>query len=396
MRTPNPKLLLVALHDDWQGIARLPRELSRAGFAVGALCLPSAFLTQTRYVDQFYLLKNRHPPDGLWLRALVQTVRDWQPRLLIPGDDPTVLFFHQVLRGAAGGESEAVPEEVLRILRSSLPDARGLDATINKSAMQEAAARLGLRTPAQRVTHELADALSFFAEHGQQPVVLKQPLGWAGHTVEVCRDEQQLRASFSLLRRLSPVRLPFVEENPAALPERRRRGTARAPANLIIQRFVAGRAAVYAGVAWKGGLLAGYSLLKKPAPPPANGPSSVLRVSEHAEMAATAAAFVAAVKFTGFVEFDFIVEARTGAACLLECNARPSPMSSLGGLTGVDLSRALFAKVCGERKRPTPLKAGRLVALFPQEWHRDPDNPLLRGAHHDVPWDDPALLRALV
>ncbi len=396
MRKPNRRLLVVALHDDWQGIARLPRELSRAGFAVGALCLPSAFLAQTRYVDQFYLLKNRHPPDRLWLRALVQSVQDWQPQLLIPGDDPAVLFFHQVLRGATGGEPDDVPDLVLRILRSSLPDARRLDATINKCAMQETAARLGLRTPPQRVTGECSEALSFFAEHGGQPVVLKQPLGWAGHTVEVCRDEEQLRTSFNLLRRLPFVRLPFVEENPETLPRRRRRGTARATANLIIQRFVAGRAAVFAAVAWKGELLAGYSLLKKPAPAPARGPSSVVRVREHPEMAATAAAFIAAVKFTGFVEFDFIVEARTGAACLLECNARPSPMSSLGSLTGVDLSRALFAKVRERRRQPTSLKTGTLIALFPQEWHRDPLSPLWRGAHHDVPWDDPGLLRALV
>jgi hypothetical protein len=38
--------------------------------------------------------------------------------------------------------------------------------------------------------------------------------------------------------------------------------------------------------------------------------------------------------------------------------------------------------------------AGDVVALFPQEWMRDPASPYLTNAFHDVPWDDPALIRA--
>jgi hypothetical protein len=34
------------------------------------------------------------------------------------------------------------------------------------------------------------------------------------------------------------------------------------------------------------------------------------------------------------------------------------------------------------------------VAFFPSEWRRDPESPYLVDGYHDVPWDDPALLRA--
>jgi hypothetical protein len=34
------------------------------------------------------------------------------------------------------------------------------------------------------------------------------------------------------------------------------------------------------------------------------------------------------------------------------------------------------------------------VAIFPREWQRDPASPWLQLAHHDVPWDDPAVLLA--
>ena len=36
------------------------------------------------------------------------------------------------------------------------------------------------------------------------------------------------------------------------------------------------------------------------------------------------------------------------------------------------------------------------IALFPQEWQRDPASPLIRSAYHDVPWDAPALVRAYI
>jgi hypothetical protein len=36
------------------------------------------------------------------------------------------------------------------------------------------------------------------------------------------------------------------------------------------------------------------------------------------------------------------------------------------------------------------------IALFPQEWNRDPASSLIRSAYHDVPWDSPTLVRACI
>ena len=36
------------------------------------------------------------------------------------------------------------------------------------------------------------------------------------------------------------------------------------------------------------------------------------------------------------------------------------------------------------------------IALFPQEWLRDPASTFLTSAYHDVPWEEPELLRACV
>jgi hypothetical protein len=36
------------------------------------------------------------------------------------------------------------------------------------------------------------------------------------------------------------------------------------------------------------------------------------------------------------------------------------------------------------------------VALFPQEWVRNPSSPHFADSLHDVPWDDPDLVEAYV
>ncbi|MEI9886226.1 MAG: hypothetical protein WDN08_06930 [Rhizomicrobium sp.] len=47
------------------------------------------------------------------------------------------------------------------------------------------------------------------------------------------------------------------------------------------------------------------------------------------------------------------------------------------------------------RLRPAAT-ANPVIALFPQEWRRNPQSPWLSQAFLDVPWDDPGVLRALL
>ena len=45
---------------------------------------------------------------------------------------------------------------------------------------------------------------------------------------------------------------------------------------------------------------------------------------------------------------------------------------------------------------PVPIEDPRPVALFPNEWCRDPASAYFTTAYHDVPWQDPGLLERLV
>src|SRR5262249_2378748 len=59
-----------------------------------------------------------------------------------------------------------------------------------------------------------------------------------------------------------------------------------------------------------------------------------------------------------------------------------------------DLPAALLAAVRGQ---PIPAREkvteNATIALFPQEWSRDPQSPMLNTASHDIPWEEPDLVR---
>src|SRR5437867_3616206 len=114
----SPRILIVATRRDWVGIARLPRELQHSGFQVAVLCLPKAYLWYSGYVDWFYLLKRLRPSHRAWRSALVQVVEDWRPTLVIPGDDPTVLFLHQIVKPPRRRALGPVPAGVRHVLRA--------------------------------------------------------------------------------------------------------------------------------------------------------------------------------------------------------------------------------------------------------------------------------------
>ncbi len=79
-------------------------------------------------------------------------------------------------------------------------------------------------------------------------------------------------------------------------------------------------------------------------------------------------------------------------------NSRATQIPHLALGPGHDLPAAAFAAVTGLPVRPRPAVTNEdTIALFPQEWNRDPASPLIRsGAYHDVPWESPPLVRAFI
>jgi hypothetical protein len=103
------------------------------------------------------------------------------------------------------------------------------------------------------------------------------------------------------------------------------------------------------------------------------------------------------LKLSGIHGFDFMLEAQTGKAYLIEINPRATQIGHLTLGPGRDLPAALKAVLTGDaiEYAPKPTESD-VVVLFPQEWMRDPASPLIRTEYHDVPWEEPALLQACI
>jgi len=55
-----------------------------------------------------------------------------------------------------------------------------------------------------------------------------------------------------------------------------------------------------------------------------------------------------------------------------------------------------LAQSLGQTVAPVSPLPSRVVAVFPDEWHRNPSSTYLNTAWHNVPWDQPDIIRAIV
>ncbi|HVJ21146.1 MAG TPA: hypothetical protein VM686_37300 [Polyangiaceae bacterium] len=348
--------------EDWFGPPRLARTLRQAGFHVTGLSY-RGFLLASADVDAAVYLPDEQSDDEL-LGTLKKQLLELRPSMVVPGDDLSVEVL-QVL---------AADAELAAVLCDSLGDPRHHPTLRSRKALATLARDAGVRQPVHASVHSLEQALAFTKEHGL-PAVFKAEESCAGFGVSICKDEAAVRTTFAQLE----------SREPRTLKE-----------GLLAQGFVEGKTAMRAIIAWRGELLAGISAIKVETHPRSTGPSAVVEVIDHAEMADTSTKLVKALGFSGFASFDFQLDS-AGAAHLIELNARPTPICHLGHHFDSDLGQALKRALSGEPAAPgAPRGVPRKVALFPQEWIRRQDSPHFADALLDVPWDEAQLLGGLV
>jgi len=119
----------------------------------------------------------------------------------------------------------------------------------------------------------------------------------------------------------------------------------------------------------------------------------VLRRIVHREMTEAAEKMARRLKLSGLHGFDYMLNAQRNAF-LIEINPRITQVGHLNMGPGQGLPRALVSIPFGREIQPVPpVTNSDTVALFPKEWLRDPDSPYLQNGYHDVPWDQPELVR---
>jgi len=162
------------------------------------------------------------------------------------------------------------------------------------------------------------------------------------------------------------------------------------------QAFVAGREATSTVACWEGTVLASlhFEVLKKA---DQSGHATVVHSIANPEMSSTVEVMVRRLNLSGLHGFDFLLESGTGNAYLIEINPRATQVGHLMLGPGRDLPAALYAALTGKAVQEAQrLTDNDTIALFPQEWIRDPMSEFLRSGYHDVPWEQPELVHACV
>jgi len=245
--------------------------------------------------------------------------------------------------------------------------------------------------------HEVAgeDDLRAWADTYGFPCVLKADGTDSGGGVAVVHSLTEAQAALRSLRlRSRPARaLKRLVVNRDAFPLLPSL-TAR-PADVTAQGYVNGHPANIAVACWQGEVLASLAVdvLQTQG---RTGAATVVRVVDSAPMLDAARALVRRLGSSGLVGFDFMIEESSATPFLIEMNPRATQLCHLPLGAGRDLLSALAGCVAGRRMGPIPGRVSdEVVAIYPQAWHVDPTNPLLRTAYHDVPWEQPDLVREL-
>jgi hypothetical protein len=324
---------------------------------------------------------------------LVRSIAASKPDLVLPGDDLAARHLHELYRQQelASGPAAALGSLIVR----SLGSPENFPVVHSRSAFMELAREEGVRIPETGAVATEEDVRNWVERIGL-PVVLKADGTSGGEGVRVVRTAPEAQRAFGKLQ--APPLLARALKR--ALVDRdqtliwptllRHRPT------ISAQAFVAGHEATSTIVCWKGSVLASlhFEVLRKGH---AAGHATVVRLIENAEISTAVEKIVRRMGLSGFCGFDFMLEANTGTAYLIEINPRATQVGHLTLGVGRDLPAALYGAVTGQVSRVTaPVTENPTIALFPHEWARDPQSEFLRTGYHDVPWDTPELLRACI
>jgi len=380
--------VLIAATFRWFPTARLGMALANAGFAVAAVCPPRHPICSIRTVSKLQVYRGLNA-----LASFSEAIAKVNPHIVIPCDDLAVQHLHQLygrerLRGARG-------EAVCALLERSLGASASFSILGARAPFMKLAEEEGIRVPATAIVAN-DDELRARISEWDLPIVLKSDGTSGGDGVRIARSLDEAQQAFRTLQAppllARAVKRALLDQDtrwvwPSLL---RRRSTVNA------QAFVAGSEATSTVACWQGTVLASlhFEVLSKQ---DASGPSTVVRLIEHPEMSAAAERMVRRLNLSGMYGFDFMLEAQSSKAYLIEINPRATQVGHLTLGPGRDLPAALYAALTGRPiQESSPVTDKDTITLFPHEWLRNPESPFLRSSYHDVPWEEPEFVRLCV
>ena len=378
--------ILVAATSHWFPTARLAMALANAGCIVEAVCPSRHPLSKTSVVRRTYTYRGLAP-----LMSLANAITESNPDLIIPGDDLSTRHLHHLYRRELGRGGKRTP--ICTLIERSFGSPESFPIVYERAAFMRLAEEEGVRVPKSGGVANF-DELHQWTTRMGFPVVLKADGTSGGVGVKVVRTQEEAERALRSLQ--APPLLARAAKR--AVVDRDRTliwaSLLRHRSVVSAQTLVDGHEATSTVACWKGVVLAGlhFEVINKRS---SSGPATVMRWIDNSEMTIAVEKMVRRLNLSGVHGFDFMVETHTGHAYLIEINPRTTQVGHLTLGSGRDLPAALCAAITGSAAQPAPkVTASDTIALFPQEWMRDPSSPFLQSSYHDVPWEEPELLRA--
>jgi hypothetical protein len=377
-------LVLLITAQRWLSTARIGMAFAEAGWTVEAVCPYRHIFGFTKAVRRLHHFDFLAIPQSI--RRAISKAR---PDLVIPCDD--LVAGH--LRHLCDSDSSSNGSDELRaLLARSLGDSSCYADLDSRSRIATLAKDQGVAVPETVVVRSDAD-LEACLVRNDLPVVLKVDGSSGGSGVRIVRNLEEARSAFATLSIpvgfLTAVKRAVVDRNGTYVMPALKRN--RPVVNL--QRYVAGEEVTCTAACWQGEVLA-CTALRVLNTSGRFGGSTVVQVIDDPNVLHAVQTMSRRLRISGLYGFDFILERESGQPFLLEINPRATPTTHLRTSAG-SLAFALRFALTGEGAKPVSLyKTGDIIALFPQEWHRDQESDFLRTAYHDTPWNEPEFVRA--
>jgi hypothetical protein len=375
-----PARILIASVTDWPFPARLAGAFTGLGAKVEAVCLRRSPLHRSGLAIRLHPFCAFKP-----LPALGAAIARAAPDLVIPCDDLMAELLWRL--------AEARPQFKPLIARSC-GNLEAFPVLAARNDFLREAAKAGAPSAATIALESEADLSRAIAAFGL-PLVLKADASWGGDGVVIAQDAAAAKAA---LARFSPaprwkLAARALKRGEPHLLVRARFAVPPAPG---AQRFVAGHPATSSIACWRGRLLAAnhFDVRVSSGGAGGTGPATVLGLSRDPAMQDSARRIAARFGLSGLYGLDYMRGA-DGSIALLEINPRATPTAHLALGPDHDLIAALLTAAGHPVPDRPALTRQDTIALFPQEWRRDPQSPHLAAAYHDLPEADPALAAAL-
>ena len=382
-----PKILL-ATTARWFSPARLAIALANSGCEIEAICPPGNVLEKISVTRCAYHYRALVPLNSFY-RAIAAS----RPDLIIPCDDLATLHLHEIHYREQSRDSQGA--RIAPLVERSLGAPTSFSLVYKRTALMEMARKQGVLAPATEVVHSIGDVRQAIAHLGY-PLVLKTDASSGGYGVRIVQSPHEAEIALARLEASPPLArvlkcafaardynlvFPFLQRKKCVVNA---------------QRFIDGSDATSAVACWKGRVLASvhFRVIHKQY---CRGPSSVLTLTKHPDMTFAEETLVSRLNLSGLHGFDYILDEKSGRAYLIEINPRATQVCHLAMGTGQNLAEAIYAAVTANNIRETSkITEKDTVVLFPQELERDATSGYLSTAYHDVPWQEPRLVRACI